>query len=214
VLERGDEPLDGLRPPWIVKPVREDASHGIDARSVVHGEAALRSRAGRVIARYGQPALVEEFVDGREFNVGVLGEGDEIETLPLSEIDFSEFPAGKPRIITFRAKWVEESAEWAGARVVPATDLPAELASQLADTAVAAYRALGLRDYGRVDLRWSERHGPIVVDVNPNPDLAQECGLARAAARKGMSYVDLIGRILECASARQGAPPAAAARAR
>jgi D-alanine-D-alanine ligase len=214
VLSRGDEPLDGLRPPWIVKPAREDASHGIDARSVVHGEAALRSRAARVIERYAQPALVEEFVDGREFNVGVLGEGDEVETLPLSEIDFTEFPAGKPRIITFRAKWIEESAEWAGARVVPATDLTDELAKALAETAVAAYRALGLRDYGRVDLRWSERHGPIVVDVNPNPDLARECGLARAAARKGMSYVDLIGRILECAQARLGGVPAAAARAR
>ncbi len=214
VLARGDEPLDGLRPPWIVKPAREDASHGIDARSVVHGEPALRSRAARVIARYAQPALVEEFVDGREFNVGVLGEGEGIETLPLSEIDFSDFPAGKPHIITFRAKWVEDSAEWAGARVVPANDLAPELARALADTAVAAYRALGLRDYGRVDLRWSERHGPIVVDVNPNPDLASVCGLARAAARKGIPYVDLIGRIVEHASGRIRALPAAAARAR
>ncbi len=214
VLVRGDEPLDGLVPPWIVKPTREDASHGIDAQSVVRSEAALRTRAARVIARYAQPALVEEYVDGREFNVGVLGEGDAVETLPLSEIDFSDFPAGMPRIITFKAKWVEASAEWAGARVVPASDLPPGIAQALADTAVAAYRALGLRDYGRVDLRWSERHGPIVVDVNPNPDLARECGLARAAARKGMSYVDLIGRILECACARLGDVPAAAARAR
>jgi D-alanine-D-alanine ligase len=211
VLALGDEPLGDLRPPWIVKPTREDASHGIDLGSVVDTPAAVHARARRVIARYGQPALVEEFVDGREFNVGILENDGALEVLPLAEIDFTGFPRGKPRVVTFRAKWVETSRECKGTEVVAARDLGSEQQAAISTTAVAAYRALGLRDYGRVDVRLSNDGRPYVIDVNPNPDLAPTCGLARAAARGGLSYADLVCRIIESALARtRGAAPAVA----
>jgi D-alanine-D-alanine ligase len=212
VLEQGDEPLGDLRPPWIVKPTREDASHGIDLSSVVHTPDAVRERARRVIQRYGQPALVEEFVDGREFNVGILENDGALEVLPLAEIDFTGFPRGKPRVVTFRAKWVESSRECKGTEVVAARDLSAEHHAAICQTAVTAYRAIGLRDYGRVDLRLSDDGRPFVIDVNPNPDLAPECGLARAAARGGLAYADLIERILTSALARARGPAPALAR--
>jgi D-alanine-D-alanine ligase len=212
VLDRGDEPLGDLRPPWIVKPTREDASHGIDLGSVVDTPAAARARARRVIEHYGQPALVEEFVDGREFNVGILENDGELEVLPLAEIDFTGFPRGKPRVVTFKAKWVESSRECKGTEVVAARELSPEQQTAIRETAVAAYRAIGLRDYGRVDVRLSDDGRPFVIDVNPNPDLAPECGLARAAARGGLSYADLIERILASALVRSRGPASAVAR--
>jgi D-alanine-D-alanine ligase len=212
VLERGDEPLGDLRPPWIVKPTREDASHGIDLASVVGTPAAVEARARRVIAQYGQPALVEEFVDGREFNVGILGNEGALEVLPLAEIDFTGFPRGKPRVVTFRAKWVESSRECRGTEVVAARDLSPEQAAAISETALAAYRAIGLRDYGRVDVRLAQDGLPVVIDVNPNPDLAPTCGLASAAARGGLSYADLISRIVQSALARTRRPAPAVAR--
>src|SRR4029077_14272428 len=90
---------------WIVKPSRENASHGIALESVVDGEDALRRRADYVIGKYAQPALVEEFVEGRELNVALLGSGEQAVVLPLSEIDYRRFPAGAPKLITFDAKW-------------------------------------------------------------------------------------------------------------
>ncbi len=212
VLEHGDEPLGDLRPPWIVKPTREDASHGIDLASVVQTPAAVRARARRVIEHYGQPALVEEFVDGREFNVGILGNDGELEVLPLAEIDFTGFPRGKPHVVTFRAKWVESSRECKGTEVVAAHELSEAHAKAICETALAAYRAIGLRDYGRVDVRLADDGRPYVIDVNPNPDLAPTCGLARAAARGGLSYADLFERIVGSALARTRAPAPALAR--
>ena len=202
LLRRGDEPLDDLRFPCIVKPVREDASHGIDAESVVQDVAAARERARAVSERYAEPALVEEFVAGREFNVSILGGGETARVLPLAEIDFTGLPSGHPHLVTYAAKWIETSVEYRGTPSIAARPLAPALGARLELAALAAYRAVGGRDYGRVDMRLHPEAGPVVLEVNPNPDLSPDAGLARAAARGGIAYADLVAGIVAAALAR------------
>lgn len=195
---------------WIVKPAREDASHGIALASVVSSERALRERAAYVIATYRQPALVEEFVEGREFNVSLLADGDEVQILPPAEIDYTDFPAGAPQLVTFTAKWDPSSAEYTGSVAVAARDMDPELDRLVRTRALAAYHAIGLAGYGRIDLRVHPTRGPLVLDVNPNPDISPDAGLARAAARGGLAYEELISRIVRDAVRRgRRAAPAA-----
>lgn len=202
VLERGDEPLHALLArapfPWIVKPSREDASHGIDETSVVHDEAAARARARDVIARWRQPALVERFVEGREINVALIGPAHAPELLPPAEIDFRRLPAGRPRLVTYAAKWIEGSPDWNGADVVDAALAPA-VETAVRAAALAAWRALGLRGYARVDLRLDAGSRPFVLEANPNPDLSPDAGFARAWGRTGRTYGQLVDRILSLA---------------
>lgn len=197
LLAHGDEPLAGLTPPWIVKPAREDASHGIHATSVVADEAAARRLARELIARYRQPALVEEFVAGRELGVSLLGSPQEPVALPLCEIDYTRFPPGRPQLVTYAAKWHPESDEFRGTPVIPARPLEPALERRVIETACAAWRALGLSGYGRVDLRLGGAQGLVVIEVNPNPDLSPELEVASAAARAGIGYASLIERLLE-----------------
>ena len=202
LAERGDEDLGGLRYPAIVKPVHEDASHGIALESVVPDAAAARARAHWVRATYRQAALVEEFVDGPEINVGLLAApGGALQLLPLAEIDFSGFPRGRPRLVTYNGKWVEASEEYRQTLVVPARLDPAA-SRRVEEVARGAWGALGLRDYGRVDLRLDAAGEPRVIDVNPNPDLSPGAGFALAAARADLSHADLVARIASCALAR------------
>jgi D-alanine-D-alanine ligase len=188
--------------PWIVKPSREDASHGIAKESVVFDAAAARARARFVIERYQQPALIERFIEGREINVGMVGPAAAPEILPLAEIDFTPFPAGRPRLVTYESKWVEGSDDWNGTPVKDA-DLPQATAEAVRRIARTAWQALSLRGYGRVDLRLSERGEPFVLEVNPNPDLSTDAGFARAWSRSGRTYDELVATIL--AHARAGA---------
>jgi D-alanine-D-alanine ligase len=202
VLERGDEPLDGLGYPVIVKPTREDGSHGIRSASLAATEAAARERARYVIERYAQPALVEEFVDGREFNVSLLGPAEAPVVLPLREIRYT-LPPGLPRLMGYEAKWKPETVEYR--ETLPATvDDPPELVESISSTARAAYTALGVRDYGRVDLRLDGAGTPVVLDVNPNPDIVPggNFGLAATALAAGYSFPELIGFIVDQALAR------------
>ncbi len=202
MLVTGDEPLGGLSWPAIVKPTREDASHGIDLDSVVYDEPQAQARARRLIERYHQPALVERFVEGREFNVAILGDGDDAECLSLGEIDFSMFPAGAPHVVTYAAKWETDSEEWRGSVSTGASPMSEATAQAIRDTALAAYRAMGVRDYGRVDIRLDRDQNPWVLEVNPNPDISPDAGLARAAGRSGITYVRLLERIIHRASSR------------
>lgn len=206
VLARGDESLAGLTPPWIVKPAREDASHGIHLESVVSEEAAVRRLARALIARYRQPALVEEFAPGRELSVSLIGPAQEPTPLPIFEIDYSDFPAGRPKLVTYAAKWHPASDEYRGTPLVPARDLERGLARRVIETGCAAYRALELRGYGRVDLRLTGEGGMIVVDVNPNPDLAPHHEIALAAACAGIGYTSLIEWLVDQALGKPGGP--------
>ena len=202
VLRSPGDDFEGLGYPVIVKPSREDASHGISFSSVCRSSEEVRARAKHVLDHYRQPALAEEFVDGREFNVALLQAGGAVRVLPLSEIDFSGFPAGRPKLITYEAKWVEESPEYRGSVVVAASNLPPKTEEQIIQVAKSAWAALGLMGYGRVDMRLCERRGPLVLEVNPNPDLSRDAGFARAAGRGGIAYEQLVGHILHEAQRR------------
>lgn len=189
--------------PWIVKPSAQDASHGIDASSVVADERALRERVAVLIERGLGPALVERYVEGRELNVSIVElDGAPARALPIAEIDFDAFPRGAPKILTFAAKWDEGSAEYRGSKSVLARDLGPALSAEIERVALAAWGALGLRDYGRVDLRVDAEGRPFVIDVNPNPDLSRGAGLCLAAERAGLSYEQLVEGIVRGAARR------------
>jgi len=191
--------------PLFVKPSREDASVGISAQSVVHDRAELDRQVAAVIARYRQPALVERFIEGREIYVSMLGRADGgVDLLPLHEIDFSEMPAGEPHIVSYAAKWEETSAEYRGTKPVPCTGLPDVVAARIAAVARAAFAAMELRDYGRLDVRLAADGTPYVIDINPNCDLSEGSGgFARAGRAAGLGYDELIRRIVTLALQRR-----------
>ena len=205
-VHRGDVEWAGnLAFPLIVKPPQEDASIGITHASVVHNVQELLGQMGEVQGRFHQPPLIEEFIDGREFYVGVIGNADAY-ALPPMEMDFTGFPTDRPRIASWNAKWGEEGGgegeEYAGTRTFVSKDLPPELDERLRKTAVDAFHALRLRDYGRVDMRMTEAGEVYVIEVNPNCYLEESGEFARAAAADGLEYDALIGRLIELASAR------------
>ncbi|HMC93379.1 MAG TPA: D-alanine--D-alanine ligase [Polyangia bacterium] len=190
--------------PLIVKPAREDASVGISSDSVVHDRAALERQVTFVLARYRQPALVERYIEGREIYVSMLDRpGEEIEIFPLHEIDFSEMPAGRPRIVSFEGKWVESSPEFSGTKPVPCAGLDAATLARIAQVARTAFAAMELRDYARLDVRLSADGTPYVIDVNPNCDLSARAGFARAAQAAGLDYAEVVRRIVALALPRR-----------
>lgn len=191
--------------PLIVKPPQEDASLGISGKSVVGDLKELLDAVSALQAEYQSPVLVEEFIDGREFYVGVLGNASP-EALPIIELDFTGFPADRPRIASWQAKWGDEGdekgAEYMGNDSVFPENLDEALAEKIQSTALQAFQALRLRDYARVDLRVTEAGGVYVIEVNPNCYLESDSEFARAAARAGMTHDQLVLRIVELAQAR------------
>jgi D-alanine-D-alanine ligase len=150
------------------------------------------------------PVLVEEFIDGREFYVGVLGNAN-AEALPVMELDFSHFPAGLPRVASWDAKWGKDEPdrgeEYRGTESIFPAGLTEKLTERLQHVALEAFQALRLRDYARVDMR-ARGDDVFVIEVNPNCYLERTAEFSRAAEKHGLSHRDLIGRILELASAR------------
>jgi D-alanine-D-alanine ligase len=149
--------------------------------------------------------LVEQFVDGREFYVGVLG-NENATALPVIELDFTKFPADKPKIASYAAKWGEDGegsgAEFAGTESIFPTGVDATLLERMQRVAVDAFDALRLRDYARIDLRVTAEGEIFVIEVNPNCYLERSGEFARAAERSGLPYPALIDRIVEMATAR------------
>ena len=190
--------------PVIVKPAREDASVGITAESVVHDGAALERQVTAVLARYRQPALAERYIEGREIYVSMLGHPDGgAEMLPLYEIDFSDMPPERPRIVSYEGKWVETSPEFNGTRPVPCEGLAEATLARIAEVARTAYAAMELRDYARLDVRLSADGTPYIIDVNPNCDLSAGAGFARAARASGLGYDEMVRRIVDLALQRR-----------
>ncbi|TMQ07153.1 MAG: D-alanine--D-alanine ligase [Deltaproteobacteria bacterium] len=177
-----DPALDALDYPWFVKLAHEDASVGITEANWVATPAALRQRA-------------------RELNVTLIGNAPDLQVLPLHEIDFSAMPADRPRIVSYAAKWNEDHVDYAGTKPVLLRDASPALTAAVEQVARAAWEALGLRDYGRIDLR-VDAAGPWVIDVNPNPDISPDAGVARSAQIAGLSYPQLISRLAEVAYRR------------
>jgi D-alanine-D-alanine ligase len=200
-----DEALAGLDYPWFLKLVHEDASVGIEADCLVRNADELRRRATYMFGEWKQPVLAERYVDGREFNVTVLGEAPHLEILPLHEIDFADMPPERPRIVSYAAKWDEAHVDYAGTKPVPARNLSDADRTRIERIAKDAFTALGLRDYGRVDLRCAADGTPYVIDVNPNCDISPDAGVARAAAVAGMSYPQLMAHIVASALRRRRA---------
>lgn len=187
-----------LRFPLIVKPVQEDASIGIDQNAVVKNMTALKKRVDYVIKKYKQPAIVEEYIDGREFNIAILG-NNKPQALPVSEIDFSQLSENNSKICTYEAKWVTDSPMYLKTPPVCPADIPKELEQELCGIALQAYHVLGCRDYARVDIRMGEDGIPKVLEVNPNPDISPDAGFARSAAADGLGYSQLILEIVKMA---------------
>ena len=194
-----------------VKPAAEDASLGIDEHSVVSDWNLLIEKIAQLQAGYGD-VLVERYLDGREFNVGVIALPDPV-VLPIAEIEFQTSEQFPWPIVTYQSKWTENSPGYRGTPVRCPAVLDDVTSSRVEQLAVAAFQATGCRDYARIDLRATSEGGVYVLEVNANPDLSPSAGLARALGVAGISYDDFALRLVETAatvrrrSTRPGGPP-------
>jgi D-alanine-D-alanine ligase len=203
IFDREAGSLKGNVFPIIVKPLHEDGSLGISKESVVHNDEALNRQIRYVIEKYHQPALVEEYIEGRELNVGLIETNGKVAPLPISEIDYSEFPVGIPRICGYEAKWVQESIEFQKSKPVCPAPLEWVMQKRVEHLAIKVFKLFGCRDYARVDMR-IDRDGKIyLLEVNPNPDISPPSGMARAVRAQGMSYPEFIGKVIEKALQRK-----------
>lgn len=180
--------------PAIVKPAAEDASAGLDRGSVVSDLKALRAKVALMTEQFDE-VLVQQYVPGREFNVGFVGS----RVLPVAEIDFTGMPEGTWPILTYAAKWHTGSAEDLGSVPVCPAQISQRLADRLVKVADLAWRTMQGKGYGRVDIRVDDTGRPWVLEVNPNPDLNDDAGLSRMAAAAGWDYPELVRRIAESA---------------
>lgn len=213
---------DDLSFPLFVKPSNEDASIGIDSKAVVRNIKELMERISYIQTEFKSPALIEEYIEGREIYIGILGN----EALPLLEWDFSKMPDGHPKFASSEAKWDEDSAYSEAPQVFP-TDIPEAVYNRIQEAAVNAFRVLKLRDYGRVDMRLRrseeakkkttkkesppELNAPVIsvegwefyiIEANPNPYLDRKAEFAMASRKHGLKYTQLIEKIVELAMNR------------
>lgn len=187
--------------PVIVKPAYEDASVGIENESIVNNAEALKNRLEYVFKYFKQPALVEEFVEGREFNVSVVGDLRP-KVLPISEIDFSKMPDHLHNIVSYQAKWDPHHESYHKTIPICPAKIPMRLEKKLKETALKAFKVMGTRDYARVDMRVNSDEEVFVLEVNPNPDLTEGAGFMRSASYGGMSYGMALKKIVMLAYQR------------
>jgi len=192
----------GLNYPVIVKPAFEDASVGIENDSIVYNQNELRKRIEHVFEQYKQPVLLEEFIEGRELNVAVMGDKHP-EALPISEIDFSRMPKHLHNIVSYQAKWDPYHEAYHKTIPICPAKLPAKIEREAKKTALTCFRTVGCRDYSRVDMRLSKDNKLYVLEVNPNPDLTEGAGFMRSAHAAGYSYKKAIKMIVDLAWARR-----------
>ena len=176
-----------LKYPLIAKPAMEDASLGIRCNSLIKNYNGLKSSVEKLLKKYKQPVLVEEFIDGREFNVSIIG-GKSPKALPVSEIDFSGLDRKSPRITSYEAKWLTEHPLYEKTPSVCPAKLDKKLKKQIEEVALSVYSVLMAEDYGRVDLRVSDKNGIFVLEYNPNPDISPDAGFVKSLKAAGISY--------------------------
>lgn len=192
----------GLKYPLIVKPAWEDASVGIDDKAIVYNVKNLKKRVEHVLNSFNQPALVEEFIEGRELNVAVFGD-TEPRVLPISEIDFSLMPKNLHPIVSFQAKWDPMHEAYHKTIPICPAELTDETQKEVEDIALKCFNAVGVRDYARVDMRLSSNDNKLyVLEVNPNPDLQEGAGFMRSAKQAGYSYGRMLKMIADLAYKR------------
>lgn len=203
----GDE-ISPLKFPLIVKPLWEGSSKGIRNSSLVMGLQECQNEIARIINTYKQPALVEEFIPGREFTVGILGNGDDLLVLPIVELNFSSLPVGASPIYSYEAKWIWDVPE----KPLDIFHCPARLGPLLEDRikniAISAYKALSCRDWCRIDMRLDKEENPYILELNPIPGIlpdprSNSC-LPKSAYVLGWGYKRLINTVLEIACKRCG----------
>ncbi len=187
--------------PLIVKPTSEDGSIGIDGNSVVGSVKELMERIHYIHEEFDSPALIEEYIDGREIYAAVLGNGNP-EILPLIELDLSKLPEGAPRVACQDVKFDRETEAYKLTKSAPVEDLDEEVAQKLQSTARLAFNALRFQDYGRIDMRLNDKNEVYVIEANPNPWLASSQEFAMAGKKSGRNYTQLIGEIVDLAWAR------------
>ena len=195
------EHFQDIKFPLIVKPASEDASKGIDAKSVVDSIKDLMERIEYIHDEFDSPALIEEYIDGREIYAAVLG-NDKAEALPLIELDLSKLPDDVPRIAGYDVKFDVNTEAYKVTKSAPAHDLDEEVVETIHNIALETWRALKFRDYGRVDCRLTKEGKVYVLEANPNPWLDPSAEFFMAAKESGRSYTDMIREIVDGAVAR------------
>ena len=186
-------------PPWISKPTLEDGSIGVTGDAVTSDPLNLRRRIHALHSKMRQPILIESFIDGREFNLGIVGD----DALPLAEIDFTKLPKDSPRILAYESKWKYETAYFKCTTTVCPAPIPAGLRDRLIRVGRAALDALNVRGYSRVDFRVDSSQQIYILEVNPNPDLSPIAGMAKMAETAGWGFDGLVNRILAFALRRR-----------
>ncbi len=188
--------------PLIVKPTSEDGSIGIGADAVVNSVKELMERIAYIQSEFDSPALIEEYIEGREIYAAILGSYETAHALPLVELDLSRLPKGVPRIASQDVKFDKDTEAYKLTKSAIAEDLDEETEARLTETAIKAYRAVKLRDYGRIDMRLSSKGDVYVIEANPNPWLSSGQEFAMAARKSGLSYTQMIGEIVDLAMSR------------
>jgi D-alanine-D-alanine ligase len=177
--------------PVIAKLIHEDASIGISEYSVIYNKKDLKKRLKFLFQNYKQDVIVEEYIDGRELNISILGD----EILPISEIVFENLPDKYPKIITYEAKWSPDSIYYKNTIPSCPAKLDKTLSEKIKQVAYDSFTALGCRDYARVDIRLDKKNVPYVIEVNPNPDISVDSGFVRSATAANLSYDELLNKI-------------------
>jgi len=191
----------GLHYPLIVKPSREDGSSGVTKDSVVYDYGGLIEVLSHVFDTFGPPILVEEFIEGKELHVSILG-NDPPEALPIIEFDFSDLPEDHPAIITYDVKWNPLDQAYHKVHSQCPAALPRRIEKKVREQALLAYGATHCRDYARIDMRLSRDDRPYVLEVNPNPDLTVGVSFMEAAEEAGLAFSETLAKIVAFALAR------------
>jgi len=208
VIDKENDLPPNLSYPSIVKPLYEGSSKGIKNDSVVFNRKELKKKVSEIIELYQQPAIVEKFLTGREFTVGVLGNYPELEILPIVEIDHSQLPSGARPVYSYEAKWLWDTPDKPLDIFRCPAEIPSDLQQKIEQVIVKTCRLFRLRDWARIDVRLDEKGEPNIIEINPLPGILpnpedNSC-LPKAARAAGYSYEQLINRVVFEASKRYG----------
>jgi len=190
------ENLSHLKFPLIVKPSNEDCSIGISEQSVVYKQNHLMQQVKILQEKYTDPLLVEEYLQGREFAVTVVGNGKKAKVLPIYEIKYGDYFANRPHIYDYQAKWDEKSKQYEDISVQCPADIDDQLQEKIIDTALTAYHATRCSDYARVDMRLSSTGEPNVLEINANPGIGPNDETVSSARSLGISYEEFLDTIV------------------
>lgn len=184
-----------LKFPLLVKPVKEEASYGISQASFVENDEQFRERAAFIHEKHDADVIAEQYIEGRELYVSVMGD-HRLTVFPIRELVFGEASPNEPKIATYSAKWDEEYRKRKGLANQFAENLDPALVAQIEETCKRIYRLLTITGYARIDLRLTAANELYFIEANPNPILAEDEDFALAAGKAGLSYPQLIDRII------------------